>query len=95
MVKQRKGKTREITRRGVWNAGIHNTGKTQEVTLFFCFSSLAVSVFVNPLVWTGCFVFREMNGGRKLFFVLLLKFPSFQTTFVETFPKKWIPMNFL
>ena len=28
VVKQRKGKTREITRRDVWNAGIHNTGKT-------------------------------------------------------------------
>jgi len=23
----------EITRRGVWNVGIHNTGKTQKVTL--------------------------------------------------------------
>ena len=35
-----------------------------------------------------------MNGGRKLSFVLLLKFFSFQTAFLETFPKKWIPKNF-
>ena len=28
VVKQRKGKTREITRRDVWNVGIHNTEKT-------------------------------------------------------------------
>jgi hypothetical protein len=34
---------------------------------------------MNPLVWIGCFVSREMNRGRKLSFILLLKFPSFQT----------------
>jgi hypothetical protein len=47
--------------------------------------------------WFGLdvFVSHEMNGGRKLSYVLLLKFLSFQTTFLETFPKEWISMNFL
>ena len=55
MVKQRKGKTREIIRRGVWNAGIHNTGKMQESHKITAITPIVVSYAVFVLS-PNCFL---------------------------------------
>ena len=49
----------------------------------------------KTLILTAFFSSREIAGSRKLSSVLLFNLPSFQTAFGETFPKEWIPMDFL
>ena len=78
-----KGKTQEITRNGVWNAGIYNTGKTQEVTLFFCFSSLALSALprasAKTSTWAGFFYSYVLWTDAFLSYGMESCVPTFQT----------------